>query len=112
MQTRVFRQIHFPHAALAKLRADFIATEFCARSQRHFFRSAVQFSTTFIGIEVISPAVFATKNFWPSAVTANCATAALKLGTRKSNRGLGAPLFKVPSSSLTSTAIIFLSLAT
>jgi len=38
----------------------------------HLGTSAVQFSTTLIGTEMISPTVFATRNFWPSAVTANC----------------------------------------
>src|SRR5437667_4850349 len=35
IELRILRQIHLAHPALAKLRADFIATEFCAGSDRH-----------------------------------------------------------------------------
>src|SRR5438093_13494071 len=35
MQPRVLSQIHLAHAALANLRADFIAAEFCAGCNRH-----------------------------------------------------------------------------
>src|SRR5256885_10384279 len=34
-QLRILRQIHFTHSALADLRADFIASEFCARRYSH-----------------------------------------------------------------------------
>ena len=35
-QARVFSQIHFAHSALANLRADFIAAEFCAGAKSHY----------------------------------------------------------------------------
>ena len=37
----------------------------------YFFKSAVQFKTTAIGAEVVSPIVLLTRNFCPSAMMAN-----------------------------------------
>src|SRR5712691_9893048 len=36
-QFRILRQIHLTHSALANLRADFVATEFCACCECHHF---------------------------------------------------------------------------
>ena len=36
MELCVLRQIHLAHAALADLRADFIATELCAGTKSHY----------------------------------------------------------------------------
>jgi len=58
-----------PHpSALANLRADFVTAEFCAGFNRHFFNSAFQLTTRFMGAEPPSP-IEATMKRLPSGVT-------------------------------------------
>src|SRR5437016_1266114 len=68
---RIESQIHFSHSALSDLRADFVATEFCAGSESHFFRAAVQFRMTVGRGDLVSPISVPTRKRWPSWDTAN-----------------------------------------
>src|SRR5215831_2742668 len=70
VQPRIFRQIDFAHAALAKLRADFVTAEFGGGFKRHFFSAAVQFNITVRGAPFDSSTSMLSRNFWPSALTA------------------------------------------
>src|SRR4030095_7469494 len=48
MKLSVLRQVHLTHSTRAKLRADFVATEFCTAVNRHF-RNITTSSATLLG---------------------------------------------------------------
>src|SRR5688500_4164666 len=46
--------IHLTHSTRANFRADFVTTEFCAGGECHCLKSAVQLSTTIVGVVILS----------------------------------------------------------
>src|SRR4029450_13227645 len=109
MKLSVLRQVHLTHSARTKLRADFIATELCARAKSHRLKSAVQLSTTVIGVVILSSGTEATRKRWPSAPTMKkfLGPGRPTVWRRSANSSLGAAASNVDPFSFTSTAMSF-----